>query len=219
MENQRIGARLKLRPHWYPLKLYLAMESNRRVHISYTVSGETLGIVWKRPEHEWRTFVNALHYFAARRCGVPVWCLELLWEYDPWDESQLPMNVYIQFLISSVFEITKNTDETKRCCNCWEDCEDTEELFAHVLIEYWRGRRDPREFLNCDTCGPQYLCDLCHVDLPGGGSSCLNCFAPPPERPETDEDYLARVASIVWCGLTDSQMKRLQCVRRRVRAD
>lgn len=71
--------KLKLRPHWYPLELYLAMESNRRVHISYRVSGYTLGpdFVWKKPEHEWQTFVRALHYLAARKCDVPVWNVEL----------------------------------------------------------------------------------------------------------------------------------------------
>jgi hypothetical protein len=194
------------------------MESNRRVQISYRVSGETLGpdFAWKKPEHEWKTFVRALHYFAARRCDVPVWCVELLWDFwDPWDETQLPMNVHIQCQINPVFEIARSTDDTKRCCNCWEDCEDMEERFAHVLNEYWQGKRDPREFLNCDTCAPVQLCDLCHVDLPGGGSSCLECFAPPPERAETDGDYLARVASTVWRGLTDSQMNRWQCVRDR----
>ena len=185
---------------------------DRSVHISYKVSGETCGIVWKRPEHEWRTFVNALHYFAARRCGVPVWCVELLWKYDPWDEAQLPMNLYIQCDISFVFDIAEGTDETKRCCNCWEDCEDTEERYAHVLVQYWRGGRDPRDW-NCDTCCPQHLCDLCHVDLPGGGSSCLNCFAPRRERPETDKDYLARVAPIALAGLTEAQLNRWLCVR------
>ena len=79
------------------------MESVRCVHISYTVSGETLGIVCKKHEHEWTTFVIALHYYAARRCGVPVWCMDLLWEYDPWDEAQLPMYVHIKCRISSVF--------------------------------------------------------------------------------------------------------------------
>ena len=64
------------------------MESFRSVHISYTVSGETLGIVWQKPEHEWTTFVSALHYYAARKIGVPIWCVDLLWEYDPWDEAR-----------------------------------------------------------------------------------------------------------------------------------
>ena len=194
------------------LVVLIGCPMDRSVHISYKVSGETCGIVWKRPEHEWRTFVNALHYFAARRCGVPVWCVELLWKYDPWEEAQLPMNLYIQCDISFVFDIAEGTDETKRCCNCWEDCEDTEERYAHVLVQYWRGGRDPRDW-NCDTCCPQHLCDLCHVDLPGGGSSCLNCFAPRRERPETDKDYLARVAPIALAGLTEAQLNRWLCVR------
>ena len=209
--------KLKLRPHWYPLEL---MESNRRVHISYRVSGETLGpdFVWKKPEHEWQTFVRALHYLAARKCDVPVWNVELLWGfYDPWDETQLPMNVHIECQINPVrIEITDDdADDDHRCCNCWEDCEGIDKRFAHVLNEYWKGGRDPQEFLNCETCAPSHLCDLCHVDLPGGGSSCLECFAPYPEIRETDGDYFGRVVSMVWRGLTDSQMNRWQCVRHR----
>ena len=194
----------------------MAMESFRSVHISYTVSGETLGIVWQKPEHEWTTFVSALHYYAARKIGIPIWCVDLVWKYDPWDEAQLPMEVQIECVISSEFEIASSTAEhvIKRCCNCWEDCDDVEELFDENP-SYWRGRRDPREFMNCDECAPQYLCRLCHVDLPDGGSSCLTCFAGPPERAETDGDYLARVASTVLLGLTDSQMKRWECVRMR----
>ena len=194
------------------------MESSRLVHISYKASGRTLGIVWKSPEDEWGTVVAALHYYAARVCGVPVWCVELLWPYDPWNEAQLPTNVSIQCVVRPEFEIAMSTDAFNRCCNCWEDCEDIEELFAHVLVQYWRerDRRHPREFLHCDSCTPQQLCDLCHVHLPGGGSSCLHCFAPLPEIPETDRDYLARVVSLARRGLTDSQMNRWQCVRLRV---
>ena len=111
------------------------MESNRCVHISY-VSGETLGLVSTRPKHEWVTFINALHYFAARRCDVPVWCVELRWEYDPWDEAQWPMKVHVQCVINTtaVFdEIAGTTDEENRCCNCWEDCEDVEKVFGHIF--------------------------------------------------------------------------------------
>ena len=72
------------------------MESVRCVHISHAVSGETLGIVWQKPEHEWTTFVSALHYYAARKIGIPIWCVDLLWEYDPWDEAQLPINVHVR---------------------------------------------------------------------------------------------------------------------------
>ena len=104
------------------------MESFRSVHISHTVSGDTLGIVCKKTEHEWTTFVTALHYYAARKTGVPVWCVDLLWEYDPWDEAQLPMYVHIQCNISSVFpEIAEGADTDGRCDNCWEDCEDLAE--------------------------------------------------------------------------------------------
>ena len=104
------------------------MESFRSVHISYSVSGETLGIVWKKPEHEWTTFVIALHYYAARKIGVMIWCVDLLWEYDPWDEAQLPMNVHVQCSTSSVFpEIAESTLSFGRCCCCWEDCEDLDD--------------------------------------------------------------------------------------------
>ena len=88
-------------------------------------------------------------------------------------------------------------------------------MFGHVFGGYWdeRDGRDPRD-LNCDECAPQQLCDLCHVHLPGGGSSCLHCFAPLPEISETDRDYLARVVPFARRGLTDAQMNRWQCVRR-----
>ena len=63
------------------------MESTRIVHIGYKVSGQTLRTVWKQPHYEWTTFVIALHYYAARVCEVPVWCVQLFWEDDPWDDS------------------------------------------------------------------------------------------------------------------------------------
>ena len=193
------------------------MEANRCVHISH-VSGETLGLVSTRPKHERVTFINALHYFAARRCDVPVWCVELVWEYDPWDEAQWPMKVHVQCVINTavvMFDgIAKTTPDENRCCNCWEDCEDVEKVFGHVIRGYWgeRDGKDPRD-LNCDECAPQQLCDLCHVHLPGGGSSCLQCFTPFPEISETDRDYFARVVSFARRGLTDAQMNRWQCVR------
>ena len=83
------------------------------------------------------------------------------------------------------------------------------------ITGYWdeRDGRDPRD-LNCDECAPQQLCDLCHVHLSGGGSSCLQCFTPFPEISETDRDYFARVVSFARRGLTDAQMNRWQCVRR-----
>ena len=209
------------------------MESFRFVHISYVVSGETLGIVWKRPEHEWRTFVNALHYFAARRCGVPVWCLELLWEYDPWDEAQLPMNVHVKCNISSVFpEIAESTASCGRCTCCWEDCEDLDETHP------WNGSETTWEFSylrNCGQCGTACLCDLCKVitlqssNFPGAGSvvSCLLCLVTPRGYrrlldgglfAETDEDYQVRVAAALkLVGLTEAQQKRWRLVASRDR--
>ena len=141
------------------------MESFRSVHISYSVSGETLGIVWKKPEHEWTTFVIALHYYAARKIGVMIWCVDLLWEYDPWDEAQLPMNVHVQCSTSSVFpEIAESTLSFGRCCCCWEDCDDLDGLSP-----------DASYLINCGVCGTTCLCDLCKVKFPDGSVSCLLC--------------------------------------------
>ena len=189
----------------------MAMESFRSVHISYTVSGETLGIVWQKTEHEWTTFVSALHYYAARKIGVPIWCVDLLWEYDPWDEAQLPMNVHIQCRISSVFpEIAESCDSECRCDNCWEDCEDLDETHLSYC-------------LNCRDCGTTVLCDLCKVHFPDGSVCCLYCLVPDRtrireglpgvyyEEPEADEDYRARVAAAL-AGLTEAQQKRWRLV-------
>ena len=142
------------------------MESLRSVHISYTVSGETLGIVWQKPEHEWTTFVSALHYYAARKIGVPIWCVDLLWEYDPWDEAQLPMNVHILCRISSVLpETAESTASCGRCSNCWEDCEDlADEIPMYGSNVTWAMVKYDFGYLkNCSRCGTTKLCDLCRV--------------------------------------------------------
>ena len=186
------------------------MESFRSVHISYTVSGETLGIVWQKPEHEWTTFVSALHYYAARKIGVPIWCVDLLWECDPWDEAQLPMNVHVKCNISSVFpEIAESTASCGRCTCCWEDCEDLDDTHLSYC-------------LNCRHCCTTVLCDLCKVHFPDGSVCCLYCLVPdrtrirrglsgPYEEPEADEDYRARVAAAL-AGLTEAQQKRWRLV-------
>jgi hypothetical protein len=194
------------------------MESCRCVQISYTVSGETLGILWQKPEHEWTTFVSALHYYAARKSNVPIWCVDLLWECDPWDEAQLPMNVQVKCNISSVFpEIAESTASYGRCSNCWEDCEDLDG-------EYWNLTREKRIYKNsrsCCRCGSGVLCDLCKVKFRGGSICCLHCLIPLrgyalwPNRngyhAEADEDYQARVASAL-AGLTEAQQKRWRLV-------
>ena len=191
------------------------MESVRCVHISHAVSGETLGIVCKKHEHQWTTFVTALHYYAARRCGVPVWCMDLLWEYDPWDQAQLPMYVHIKCSISSELpEIADSCDSDGRCDNCWEDCEDLDVGRASILYSFF--------FWNCRTCGTNVLCDLCKVHFPDGSVCCLYCLVPdrtrirrglsgPYEEPEADEDYRARVAAAL-AGLTEAQQKRWRLV-------
>ena len=76
------------------------MESPRVVHIYNRLSGETLGVVRQRPADEWRTFIGALHYYVGRMRNVPVWCVELLWKYDPWDEAQLPTKMSIQYKLA-----------------------------------------------------------------------------------------------------------------------
>ena len=201
----------------------MAMESFRSVHISYNVSGETLGIVWKKPEHEWTTFVSALHYYAARKIGVPIWCVDLLWEYDPWDEAQLPMNVYIQCSISSVFpEIAESTASCGRCSNCFEDCEDLADLIPMYGSNLtWGKVRYGFGYLNnCSRCGTTLLCDLCKVQFRGGSVCCLECLVPPPgyrvwppgyHGPEADEDYQARVADAL-ADLPEAQQKRWKLI-------
>ena len=193
----------------------LGMRTPRVVNVRIPVFGQAwvcqVVQVWHRPEHEWGTFVAALHYYASRKCGVPVWCVRLRWSYDPWNEALLPMFVTIQCDIKQGFDIHNSTvlDEDQRCCNCWEDCGDTQVLESWLrLLERQKYRmrkvqrkyrmrkyRGPRE-VNCDECTPAFLCDLCNVQLPSGGSSCLQCL---------DADECAQ--------LTQAQQNRWKCVR------
>ena len=199
------------------------MESFRRVHVSYTVSGETLGIVWKKPEHEWTTFVSALHYYAARKINVPIWCVDLLWECDPWDEAQLPMNVHVKCNIRSVFpEIAESTASGGRCSNCWEDCENLDDSTPMYGSNVTWGQVDGWSYLmNCNKCGTPQLCDLCKVQFRGGSVCCLECLVPPPgyrvwppglyHGPEADKDYQARVADAL-ADLPEAQQQRWKII-------
>ena len=202
----------------------MAMESFRSVHISYTVSGETLGIVWQKTEHEWTTFVSALHYYAARKIGVPIWCVDLLWEYDPWDEAQLPMNVHLTCNVSSVFPIISESIEScGRCSNCLEDCEDLADLTPmHGSNVTWAMVKYDFGYLkNCSRCGTTKLCDLCRVQFRGGSVCCLECLVPPPgyrvwppglyHGPEADKDYQARVADAL-ADLPEAQQQRWKII-------
>ena len=205
------------------------MESWRSVHISYKVSGETLGIVWKKPEHEWTTFVNGLHYYVARKTGVPVWCVDLLWEDDPWDEAQLPMNVHLTCNINSVFpEISESTESCGRCSCCWEDCDDLndwtlERWKSGFAEETWEALKYDLSYMkNCTTCGTPVLCDLCRGQLRGGSASCLYCLVRPRGYrgllcggliAETEEAYQVRVeAAFESGGLTEAQQRRWRIV-------
>jgi hypothetical protein len=211
--------RFKLQPHGIPyISVYKAMESFRRVHVSYACSGKTLGIVWKKPEHEWTTFVSALHYYAARKINVPIWCVDLLWECDPWDEAQLPMNVHVKCNIRSVFpEIAESTASGGRCSNCWEDCENLDESTPMYGSSVTWGQVDGYSYLmNCNKCGTSQLCDLCKVKFRGGSVCCLECLVPPPgywewpgvyHGPEADEDYQIRVEALL-ARLPEAQQNR-----------
>ena len=186
----------------------LVKESSRHVHISYKVSGKRLGIVWKRPHHEWANFVLALHYYAGRVCGVPAWCVHLLWKQDPWDEAQLPMNIYIECIVSNKFpEIDDDarnalwcidTDDN-RCCNCWEGCENLDDLGIDRTY-------------NCEMCCPDELCDLCRVRLPGGRYRCLQCLVDLVQPPEDDDAYQARVEDAL-AFLSKAQQNRWRLVQ------
>ena len=188
--------------HLGPSLVLLGIRPPRVVKI-LMVSGQTLPLVWQRPEHEWEAFLTALHYFASRKCGVPVWCVRLQGPYDLLDEASLPTHVSMQCAISSVFDIPDEWHEEKICCNCCEDCGDTLvlERWQRLLMKLppWlfksRPSRGPRE-VNCDVCAPCFLCDLCNVQLPGGGSSCLQCL---------DADACAQ--------LTQAQQNRWKCVQ------
>lgn len=156
------------------------MEGIRIVHIGYKLSGENLAIVRKESHYEWTTFVSALHYYAARACGIPVWCVHLIWRANPWDEAQLPMNVYIGCVRSWEFpEIGQELSFDGRCMSCLEDCEDAYErrikkglpMFSPILPD--AGEE------NCGNCETTNLCDLCRVLLKDGGCRCLLCFHPP----------------------------------------
>jgi len=81
--------RFKLQPHCIPYKVYTWQWNPFGLCIFRTQSrARPWGLYGKKPEHEWTTFVSALHYYAARKIGVPIWCVDLLWEYDPWDEAR-----------------------------------------------------------------------------------------------------------------------------------
>ena len=208
------------------------MESWRSVHISDKVSGETLAIVWKKPEHEWTTFVSGLHYYVARKIGVPVWCVDLLWEYDPWDEAQLPMNVYLTCNISSALPVRSEStfyEACGRCSCCWEDCEDLDvwNPMSGIPKETWGDLKYDLSYLkNCNECGTPVLCDLCRVQLRGGSAKCLSCLVRPRGYSgllcggliaETDKHYQVRVAAAFESGgLTEVQQKRWSIVRSRV---
>ena len=77
----------------------LGMRTPRVVNVVWVGQAQTVVSVWHRPEHEWGTFVCALHYYASRKCGVPIWCVRLRWSHDPWNEALLPMSVTIQFSV------------------------------------------------------------------------------------------------------------------------
>jgi hypothetical protein len=206
------------------------MESTRCVSIANKVSGQILGIVRRRPHHEWTTFVIALHYYAARVCDVPVWCVQLFWEDDPWDDSHKRLNMYIQCLVTNnIPEITPNTDlEDGRCCNCWEDCDEAKDAYERRRKNgvIFSTRMQDFYDASCEDCNARFLCDLCRVCLPGGRGTCLECFVPTPL------DRLDLISQSVWVedaaayearvedalpSLTKAQRSRWLCVAAPVR--
>ena len=187
---------------------HLAMECCRRVHISYLVSGGPLGCALYVPgDAGWTSFVTALHYYAARVSGVPVWCVQLLWKENPWDEAQLPKNVYIQCVkCNKIPEIHEDSaSDDNRCCNCWEDCQDAD------LWEQNRSDTLSRED-NCEECTPCFLCDLCRVRLLGDRSRCLQCLVERVVGLEDDHAYQARVDDAL-ASLQPAQRIRWRCVQ------
>ena len=66
------------------------------VQIYCEVSGNSLGRKVPIPRQcDWGKVVAALHYLPGTQWGVPVWCIRLSWPSNPWEPSQLPLDLKI----------------------------------------------------------------------------------------------------------------------------
>ena len=170
------------------------------VQLYWEVSGGSLGRKVPIPRQcDWGKVVAALHYRAGRRWGVPIWCIRLRWPSNPWEPSQLPLDLKIACTVCiSDVDVWKNDERMENevaCMLCFEDCEDADSSLAS------RSRYD-----NCVVCHPCFLCDRCRVTMPGGVSYCLDCFT------GDDDAYSERVHELLQT-LTPAQQRRWHCVR------
>ena len=165
--------------------------SVRTVQLYYEISGECLGVRFRIPRQwAWGHVVGALHYYAARQCGVPVWCIRLKWPSNPWDLTQLSLNLRITCTVSNdfshvdCFSVVYDRDDVIRCECCWEDCEDAEEI------------RMSRENI-CASCLPSFLCDRCRIQMPDGLPYCMWCVVAERDSGEDDGTYDERVDAVL----------------------
>ena len=94
------------------------MESFRSVHISYKVSGETLGIVWKKPEHEWTT--STRQYNRHELCNPFVHLNAMRDHGDPstWDlclTSMFPYMLPTDDMLSSIHKHFSSLEVERTC--------------------------------------------------------------------------------------------------------
>ena len=170
------------------------------VQLYCEVSGGSLGRKVSIPRQgDWGKVVAALHYLPGTQWGVPVWCIRLSWPSNPWEPSQLPLDLEIACTVCiSDVDVWKYMENEEACVLCLEECEDADRPLA--------GR--PRDD-KCVVCAPWILCDRCRITLPGGVSYCLACFT---GTTSDDEAYSERVHELLQT-LTLAQQRRWHCVQ------
>jgi len=167
--------------------LYLSV---RTVQLYYETSGDCLGVRFRIPRQwAWGNVVGALHYYAGRLCGVPIWCIRLRWPSNPWELSELSPNLRIACTVSNDFShidwdllfYDHVQGDFCRCSCCWEDCVD-----AGIHGEN-----------NCAECKTSLLCDRCRVHTPDGVRYCLVCVVAGQDSGEDDRTYGERVDAVL----------------------
>ena len=173
------------------------------VQLYCEVSGDSLGRKVPIPRQcDWGKVVAALHCRPGRLLGIPVWCIRMRWPSNPWEPSQLPLDLKIActrcIVDVDVWKNEKRSEIEEACGLCFEDCENSDRPLKG------RSRYD-----NCVVCGPCLLCDRCRVTRPGGKSYCLACFT---GTTSDDDAYSERVHELLQT-LTPAQQRRWHCVQ------
>ena len=160
--------------------------SVRTAQLYYEISGDCLGVRFRIPRQwAWGNVVGAFHYYAGRLCGVPIWCIRLMWPSNPWELSELSPNLRIACTVSNDFSqidwdsMFYDRDDFCRCSCCWEDCVDTGVIG------------------NCVECNTTLLCDRCRVQMPDGVEYCLICVVAEQDSGEDDRTYGERVDAVL----------------------